>query len=53
MADTDGFHPEKSKVNEDTLSDFIRAPINGTLTEVSVERGRELGESGRDFESES
>ncbi|KAJ1439127.1 hypothetical protein B484DRAFT_444215 [Ochromonadaceae sp. CCMP2298] len=34
MADTDGFHPEKSKVNEDTLSDFIRAPINGTLTEV-------------------
>jgi hypothetical protein len=30
----EGFHPEKSKVNADTLADFIRAPITGDLLEV-------------------
>ncbi|KAJ1379464.1 hypothetical protein B484DRAFT_426318, partial [Ochromonadaceae sp. CCMP2298] len=33
-ANTEGFHPEKSKVSDNTLYDFIRAPIYGDLTEV-------------------
>lgn len=28
------FHPEMSRVNSDTLADFIRAPLQGHLSEV-------------------
>eukprot|EP01032_Pedospumella_encystans_P013559 gene13559-15603_t len=31
---SEGFHPEKSRVNSDTLADFIRAPLTGNLSEV-------------------
>ncbi|EQC39404.1 hypothetical protein SDRG_03606 [Saprolegnia diclina VS20] len=33
MAD-DGYNPEKSRIAEDTLADFLRAPLTGVLTEV-------------------
>lgn len=32
----DGFHPDKSRVNVDTLAEFIRAPVSGDLNEVCV-----------------
>jgi hypothetical protein len=44
-----GFHPDKSTVSDDTLNDFIRAPITGKLTEVPGigEKGEEkLREAG-------
>jgi hypothetical protein len=31
---SEGFHPEKSRVNANALADFIRAPLTGDLTEV-------------------
>lgn len=31
----EGYHPEKSKVSADKLSDFVRSPITGKLTEAS------------------
>lgn len=31
----DGYHPQKSRIKEGTLNDFIRAPITGNLLEVS------------------
>mmetsp|Transcript_1578 Transcript_1578/g.2611 ORF Transcript_1578/g.2611 Transcript_1578/m.2611 type:complete len:118 (-) Transcript_1578:118-471(-) len=34
MADSEGFHPEKSRVDEVALSDFIRAPLSGDLKQV-------------------
>jgi hypothetical protein len=30
----DGYDPQKSRVAEDTLADFLRAPLTGDLTEV-------------------
>lgn len=31
---SDGYDPQKSRVAEDTLADFLRAPLTGDLTEV-------------------
>mmetsp|Transcript_124052 Transcript_124052/g.243347 ORF Transcript_124052/g.243347 Transcript_124052/m.243347 type:complete len:117 (-) Transcript_124052:92-442(-) len=31
---SEGFHPEKSRVNADSLADFIRAQLTGDLNEV-------------------
>lgn len=31
---SEGFHPEKSRVNGDALADFIRAQLTGNLEEV-------------------
>jgi hypothetical protein len=31
---TDGYNPEKARIDADSLADFIRAPITGVLTEV-------------------
>lgn len=31
---SEGFHPEKSRVNSDALADFIRSPLRGNLSEV-------------------
>mmetsp|Transcript_68529 Transcript_68529/g.142873 ORF Transcript_68529/g.142873 Transcript_68529/m.142873 type:complete len:119 (+) Transcript_68529:73-429(+) len=31
---SEGFHPEKSRVNAGSLADFIRAPLTGSLQEV-------------------
>jgi hypothetical protein len=31
---SEGFHPEKSRVNANALADFIRAPLTGDLLEV-------------------
>ncbi|KAJ0408709.1 hypothetical protein P43SY_001933 [Pythium insidiosum] len=31
---SEGYDPQKSRVGEDTLADFLRAPLTGDLTEV-------------------
>jgi hypothetical protein len=31
---SDGYDPQKSRVAEDTLADFLRAPLTGDLNEV-------------------
>lgn len=31
---SDGYDPQKSRVAEDALADFLRAPLTGDLTEV-------------------
>ncbi|GLD98784.1 hypothetical protein PINS_up007502 [Pythium insidiosum] len=31
---SEGYDPQKSRVAEDTLADFLRAPLTGDLTEV-------------------
>jgi hypothetical protein len=34
MYKQEAFHPEKSKVSEEKMADFLRAPITGDLLEV-------------------
>jgi hypothetical protein len=44
---SDGYDPGKSRVAEDTLADFLRAPLTGVLTEVpgiGPAAARNLGE---------
>lgn len=47
----DGYDPQKSRVAEDTLADFLRAPLTGDLTEVpgiGPAAVSKLGQDGED-----